>query len=216
MIRRVMRPGLLAVLVSFALFLPALAQQKAKPVAIPRTADGKPDLSGVYQSNTTRKGTWEEANPRPGQDAGVPPLNAALVTEPAPYKPEAAKKVLESFNRRAIDDPTAYCQPPGVPRVHSVALFPLEIMQTPQKIAILYEWFHVFRIIPLNAKHPDDVEPTYMGDSVGHWDGDTLVVDVTGFNDQDVADRRRHSAQRGAARHRALHPASTRTPSTTT
>jgi len=65
-----------------------------------------------------------------------------------------------------------------------VGLFPMQIVQTPQQIVILYEYMNVFRVIPLNAKHPDDLVPTYMGDSVGHWDGDTLVVDVTGFNDK--------------------------------
>jgi hypothetical protein len=159
-------------------------QPAANKPAIPRTAEGKPDLSGVYQSNHTRRGTWEEANPEPGHDAGAKPLDQSVVTEPAPYRPEFVQKVLESYKRRAIDDPTAYCQPPGVPRIHAVALFPLEIVQTPQKIVILYEWFHVFRIIPLNAKHRDDVAPSYMGDSIGHWEGDTLVTDVTDFNNK--------------------------------
>ncbi len=49
---------------------------------------------------------------------------------------------------------------------------------------MLYEYMNVFRVIPLNAKHPDDMESSYMGDSVAHWEGDTLVVDVTGFNDK--------------------------------
>lgn len=60
----------------------------------------------------------------------------------------------------------------------------MEIVQTPQKVVILYEVFSVFRIIPLNAKHPDDLGPSYMGESVGHWEGDTPVVDVTSFNDK--------------------------------
>ena len=55
---------------------------------------------------------------------------------------------------------------------------------TPRQIVILYEYMNVFRVIPLNAKHPDDMIPSYMGDSVGHFEGDTLVVDVTGFNDK--------------------------------
>jgi hypothetical protein len=63
---------------------------------------------------------------------------------------------------------------------------PLEIVQTPAKIVILYEAFRAYRIIPLrdDLKHPDDLVPTWMGDSVGRWDGDTLVVDVVGFNDK--------------------------------
>jgi len=104
--------------------------------------------------------------------------------EGAPYQPWAAQKVLESFNRRGIDDPTALCLPSGVPRVVMLGLFPQQIIQTPQQIVMLYEYMSVFRVIPLNAKHPDDILPSYMGNSVGHWEGDTLVVDVTGFNDK--------------------------------
>ena len=83
------------------------------------------------------------------------------------------------------NDPIAHCLLPGVPRIVTMPM-PLEIVQTPQKIVILYEAFHAYRIIPLNdqLKHPDDLVPTWMGDSVGTWDGDTLVVDVVGFNDK--------------------------------
>jgi hypothetical protein len=65
-----------------------------------------------------------------------------------------------------------------------LGLFPQQIIQTPKQIVMLYEYMNVFRVIPLNAKHPDDLIPAYMGNSVGRWEGDTLVVDVTGFNDK--------------------------------
>jgi hypothetical protein len=65
-----------------------------------------------------------------------------------------------------------------------LGLFPQQIVQTPKQIVMLYEYMNVFRVIPLNAKHPDDLIPAYMGNSVGHWEGDTLVVEVTGFNDK--------------------------------
>ena len=65
-----------------------------------------------------------------------------------------------------------------------MGLFPQQFIQTPTQIIILYEYMHVFRVIPINAKHSDDVLPSYMGDSVARWDGDTLVVDVVGFNDK--------------------------------
>jgi hypothetical protein len=168
----------------------AAAQNKATP-PVPRAADGKPDLTGVWQGGSNRVGTWEEANnPSAGAEFGFgrapgePASTRPPVREPAPYQPWAAKKVLESFNRRAIDDPTARCLSPGVPRVTTIGLFPMQIIQTPQQVVMLYEVFHVFRVIPINAKHPDDLEPSYMGDSVGHWEGDTLVVDVIGFNDK--------------------------------
>jgi hypothetical protein len=157
----------------------------------PRAADGKPDLSGVWQPASTIRGSWEEANSGTGlggtgknPNAPVAGSSADRHGDPAPYQPWAAQKVLESFNKRAIDDPTARCLPAGIPRLHSFGLFPLQIVQTPRQIIILYEYMNVFRIIPLNAKHPDDAEPTYMGDSVGRWEGNTLVVDITNFNDK--------------------------------
>jgi hypothetical protein len=63
-----------------------------------------------------------------------------------------------------------------------LGLFPQKIVQTPTEIVMLYEYMSVYRIIPLNEKHPDDLIPSYMGHSVGRWDGDTLVVETVGFN----------------------------------
>jgi hypothetical protein len=170
------------------LALAAQSQQAPKIYPVPRAADGKPDLSGVFQPASNRRGTWEEGNIDQSANPAAPPaaaLQAArAVRQPAPYQDWAAKKVLESFNRRAIDDPTAFCFKPGVPRVTSVGLFPMQIVQTPKTIVMVYEYMNSHRIIAMNAKHPDDLEPTFMGDSVGHWEGDTLVVDVTGFNDR--------------------------------
>jgi hypothetical protein len=168
--------------------LPALAPAQTPPV--PRMANGKPDMTGVWQGGSNRVGTWEEANsPAAGAEfgfgrGGVPAANRAPVREPPPYQPWAAKKVLESFNRRGIDDPEARCLTPGVPRITTIGLFPMEIAQTPQKVIMLFEVYHAFRSIPMDVKHPDDLEPSYMGDSVAHWEGDTLVVDVTSFNDK--------------------------------
>jgi hypothetical protein len=71
-----------------------------------------------------------------------------------------------------------------VPRI-TVRPLPFEIVQLANRVIILYEIHHAFRIIPTDGRpHPDDVEPSYLGDSVAHWEGDTLVVDVTGFNDK--------------------------------
>ena len=172
------------------------AQTTPKPAAksaIPRASDGKPDLTGVWQGGSTQRGSWEQANGGvgvggSGRDPSAPvalssndrPANR----EGAPYQPWAAQKVLEAFNRRGIDDPTSQCLPAGLPRTVMLGLFPQQIVQTPTQIVMLYEYMNVFRVIPLNAKHPDDIIPSYTGNSVGRWDGDTLVVDVIGFNDK--------------------------------
>jgi len=160
---------------------------------VPRASDGKPDLTGVWQGGTDRPGTWDEANTGTGVGGTGLDTSAPVVLssndrpadrEGAPYQPWAAEKVLEAYKRRGIDDPTAQCLPPGIPRAPMLGLFPQQIIQTPQQIVILYEYMSGFRVIPLNAKHPDDMIPSYMGNSVAHWDGNTLVVDITGFNDK--------------------------------
>ncbi len=180
------------ILIFLLLAFVASAQTPAKST-VPRGADGRPDLSGVWQGGSTRAGTWEEANTGTGvggtgtdPTAPVAPSSGDRQSrEGAPYQPWAVKKVLQSFNQRAIDDPTARCLPPGIPRSVTLGLFPQQFIQTPTQIVLLYEYMNVFRVIPLNTtKHPDDLEPSYMGDSVARWDGDTLVVDVTSFNDK--------------------------------
>jgi hypothetical protein len=92
--------------------------------------------------------------------------------------------VLKAYNRRGIDDPAGLCLPLGIPRIALVGLFPIQIVQTSTQIVMLYEYMSVFRVIPLQASHPDDLVPTYMGDSIARWDGDTLVVDTVSFNDK--------------------------------
>ena len=161
--------------------------------AVPRAADGKPDLTGVWQGGSTQRGNWEEANGGTGVGGTGRNPNAPVILssndrpagrEGAPYQDWAAKKVLEAYNRRGIDDPTAQCLPGGVPRSVMLGLFPQQFVQTPKQIVILYEYMHTFRVIPIDAKHPDDIIPSYMGNSVAHWEGDTLVVDAIGFNDK--------------------------------
>jgi hypothetical protein len=185
------RARLLAVM-GAALLLPAIAFAQAK-TTLPRMADGKPDLTGVWQGGSTTPGSWDEANGGTGVGGTGKNPNAPVVLSSndrpagragAPYQDWAAKKVLESYNRRGIDDPTAQCLPGGLPRSVTLGLFPQQFIATPTQIVMLYEYMNVFRVIPLNAKHPGDLIPSFMGNSVGYWDGDTLVVDVTGFNDK--------------------------------
>lgn len=173
--RRAVAPLVLAVLMVLA----------AAPVGaqIPRTADGKPDLSGVWiaGSQPLLLGEAEAARLRALDAAANRP---AFRQEPPPYKPEYEKKRLEFVARRGVDDPMARCLLTGVPRVTARPL-PFQIVQTKDLVVILYEVHHAFRIIPTDGRpHPDDVEPSYMGDSVARWEGNTLVVDVVGFNEK--------------------------------
>jgi hypothetical protein len=166
---------------------PSLAQT-AKPTTtprpVPRAADGKPDLSGIWIAGGIALlfGEEEAARIRAADKAAGRP--APPPREAPPYKPEYEKKRQEYLARRGIDDPMARCLLTGVPRI-TVRPLPFEIVQLQNRVIILYEIHHAFRIIPTDGRgHPDDLEPSYLGDSVGRWEGDTLVVDVTGFNDK--------------------------------
>jgi hypothetical protein len=188
-----MRGVLLCAILTIAFSsIPAFSQAPPQRVApIPRASDGKPDLTGVWQGGSSTPGSWEEANRGvgvggSGRDAAAPVVLSSNDRpegrESAPYQPWAVPKVLEAFNRRGIDDPTGQCLPAGIPRTIMLGLFPQQIVQTPTQIIMLYEYMSIFRVIPLNAKHREDLIPSYMGDSVGRWEGDTLVVDTIGFN----------------------------------
>lgn len=106
-----------------------------------------------------------------------------------PYQPSAAAKKLENFANRKTADPLAKCYMPGVPRIMYMD-FPFQIFQTADHIAMTFEWSQVFRLIYTNGKPP--LHPgfeSWMGDSRGRWEGDTLVVDLIHFIDQTWFDR---------------------------
>ena len=117
--------------------------------AVPRTPDKRPDLTGVWQAGNSLRGSWEEANGGlglggSGRNPAAPTVQSSTErpagAEAAPYQPWAAQKVLEAFKRRGIDDPTALCLPPGVPRVVMLGLYPQQIIQTPKHIVVFYEY----------------------------------------------------------------------------
>ena len=163
-------------------FAAALAQSQQKPA--PRTPEGRPDFSGVWQGGGAGGLTFAigEANAKAARTTEPP--KATVAREAPPYQDWIQPRLKELRDRRAIDDPSGQCLMPGVPRITSMPL-PFKIMQTRDEVVILYETFHAFRVIPIDGRgHPDDIEPSFMGDSVGRWDGNTLVVDVIGFNDR--------------------------------
>jgi hypothetical protein len=102
------------------------------------------------------------------------------------------------YTLQETNDPViTKCFPPGVPRIY-LQPFPWQIVQTPKETVFLYEYDHTVRhVFTDGRKHPEDVTPTYMGDSIGRWDGDTFVVDTVGFNEKTWLDRfgRGHSDQ---------------------
>lgn len=132
----------------------------------PRTVSGSVDLSGIWQ--TDLKYNFDLA-------ADLKPGTVVML----PWGQALFEERQGNFGK---DDPEGFCLPPGVPRVNGVP-FPQKIIQTPTAVVILYETRATFRQIFLDSHTlVDDPQPTWMGYSKGRWDGDTLVVETTGFN----------------------------------
>jgi len=153
--------------------IPAAAQ------TVKRTAAGKPDLNGIWQVLNTAAQDLQDHN----GELGIPPGLGVVEGDEIPYRPEAlAKRQQNRANRKTADPSVANCYLPGVPRATYMP-YPFEIVQTQDSIVIRYEFAHAVRSIPLGSKHAEGIPTAWMGDSRGHWEGDTLVVDVTNFND---------------------------------
>ena len=145
----------------------SVVEAQTRPGAIPRTADGKPNLQGI----------WKAAR---GAAADVTKLAPGGTI---PYQPWAVKRRAENFAARASADPLSKCYMPGVPRIMFLD-YPFHIFQTGDAVAITFEWQQVFRLIHTNGSKPADGIEFWMGDSRGRWEGDTLVVNVTNHNDK--------------------------------
>jgi len=154
--------------------LPAAAQGEAEKVSnsapskkagpAPRTAEGKIDFSGVWS---------------PEHNFIYDITSALKKGETLPMQPWAADL---TKTRMSKDDPEANCLPTGVPRQNP---YPWRIVQLPTHIFFLFEGnIHSYRQIFMDGRqHPKDPDPTWYGDSIGHWEGDTLVIDTVGFNE---------------------------------
>ena len=140
---------------------------------VPRTADGKPDLSGFWDLSPLRFG---------GDLAGGK-------EDQVPYTP-AGRAAFRATDHK--DDPTGFCLPPGIPRMlHSP--FPMLVMQTKDYITQLFEYQRIWRIIYTDGRpHHPDVTDSFMGDSIGKWEGDTLVVETVGLNERSWLDTEGH------------------------
>jgi hypothetical protein len=158
------------------LSLPILAQQMTAPKPsgpsrpAPRLADGHPDFSGYWKGLRGMVPGGNIAKDLPGLKLPLTPAG------------EAAWK----HNVTATVDPEALCIIGGIPR-HNASGLPFEIVHGAKKIAFLY-WYSYFRLIPIDAarKHSEDPDPSFFGEELGHWDGNTLVIDSIGFKDTQV------------------------------
>ena len=162
----------------------AAAQGQAPP--IPRAADGKPDLTGIWQVLATA--AWDIQDH--AASLGVPAGQGVVEGNEIPYQPAALAKKRENFANRATADPETKCYEPGVPRITYMP-YPFQIVQTPTYLAVLYEYNHVTRHIYVDGTpHPrGPIDNWLMGDSRARWEGNTLVVDVIHFTNQTWLDR---------------------------
>jgi hypothetical protein len=153
----------------------------ARPASgsLPRTAAGKPNLNGIWQVINTAHVNLEPHSAAAGLPGGVGVVDG----DDIPYQPWALTKRQENLAKRATLDPLAKCFLPGVPRATYLP-YPFQIAQTTDHLAIAYEFAHTMRIIYTDGTpHPGPLD-FWMGDSRGKWEGDTLVVDTTHFNDR--------------------------------
>ncbi len=185
-----------------AMAMPSFAQAYRPP----RIA-GHPDLNGIWQALNEANYDLEAHDARPalalrpgpygpvpaapvlalGAVGAVPPGLGVVEGDEIPYKPEALAKKKENQQNWLTSDPEIKCYLPGVPRANYMP-YPFRILQSASAMVIVYEYAGAVRNIFLKDPGPPPVD-SWMGQSVAHWDGDTLVIDVQGQNDQSWFDR---------------------------
>jgi len=171
--------------------IPAAGQARA--YRAPRTADGKPNLNGTWQAINTANWDIQDHPARQGPvtalgaSFSVPPGLGVVEGNEIPYRPEALAKKKQNLENWMTLDPEIKCYLPGVPRA-TYEPHPFQIVQTPQQILMAYEFANASRIVYMNSTE-ESPSNFWMGWSRGRWEGETLVVDVTGLNDQTWFDR---------------------------
>ncbi|MCZ0951382.1 MAG: hypothetical protein OXQ89_02575 [Rhodospirillaceae bacterium] len=174
-------PGRLATFAALAVVLPGAA---AQDYVVPRTPDGQPDLQGIWQAVNTAVWNIQDHS----AEYGVPAGQGVVVGNHLPYQPWALEQRQQNYENRHSLDTEANCKMVGVPRITYMP-YPFQIIQTPDQIVMIYEWVHTIRNIFMTGERLEGSIQWYMGDSRGHWDGDTLVVDVMHFTDETWFDR---------------------------
>jgi hypothetical protein len=166
---------------------------EAQTPSLLRGPDGHPNLSGIWQSLNTANWDIQEHAARSGPVVAlgavgaVPPGLGVVEGNELPYLPTAAAKKKENFENRLTADPEIRCYMPGVPRANYMP-YPFQIVQTPKYVLMAYEYAGATRTVFMDKATPPPAD-SWMGHSVGRWEGDTLVVDVTAQNDQTWFDR---------------------------
>jgi hypothetical protein len=168
-------------------------QGQPAPFRVARTSDGKPNLNGIWQANTTANFDLQAhaAKPSPvvafGAAGAIPAGLGVVEGNQIPYRPEALAKKKANAENWLTSDPEIKCFMPGVPRATYMP-FPFQIVQTPTAVLLAYEFASATRVVSMTGPVDAPVD-SWMGYSAGRWEGDALVVDVKGFNDQTWFDR---------------------------
>src|SRR5687767_14246639 len=183
-VRRWMNGSLMVMAAMSCAPVSAFGQVAGAPTAILRSADGKPDLNGIWQAMSTAAWNVEDHSATKGIPAGHGVVEGGEI----PYQPWALAKRNENRQKRAEADPENKCYLLGVPRIMYAGL-PFQIVQAAGQITMMFEYAHAVRYIHMNKPHPEGPIEWWLGDSRGRWEGDTLVVDVVHFNDQGWFDR---------------------------
>jgi hypothetical protein len=169
--------------VAGATYGPYWAPPVVKGGPMPRLSDGKPNLQGYWAARFNQ--AIFDIEDHPTARPGIPPGKGAIVDPPGgkvPYKPEAAAKAKDLRENHIYEEPEAHCFMSGVPHT-AYQQFGFQILQPQGYLVLAYEYAHSFRTIPTDGRpHIDPSIKLFMGDSVGHWEGDTLVVDTTNQN----------------------------------
>jgi len=166
----------------------------------PRAADGRPDLSGLWQTQSAPPEVLKRLIPDATNGAGEEPLSQYFINIFFDFKPgeePLRTAAAEAFRQRSRNftnaSPISHCLPEGMPMVE-MAPAPYKLVQTPGVTFLLYERDTTFRQVYTDGRSlPDDPQPAWLGYSVGKWDGDALVVDTIGFNDRGWLDARGHT-----------------------
>ena len=173
--------------------MPIAGQQQAAVYRAPRTADGKPNLNGIWQA--LNEANWDIEGHAAGfgrvtalgaEDA-IPPGLGIVEGGAIPYQPAALAKKKDNFAKRLTLDPEIKCYLPGVPRAMYMP-YPFQIIQSSNTIMMVFEYAGAVRTINM-GKPTEAPADSWMGWSNGRWDGETLEIDTTGFNDQTWFDR---------------------------
>ena len=169
---------------SFLLAHPATSSEQSESAAGTHVSE----IAGVWvqQIGKATRPNWEDSQ---GKSLETLPLTAWGDERFKSNRPTHGANAVASTTST---EPIVKCLPPGVPAIYMVSIYPMEIIQTPGRVVMFFEYGNYVRQIFTDGRKHQSLTPTWMGDSIGRWEGDTLIVDASGFNDKTWIDSEGH------------------------